>query len=186
MHFIANILSTQSFDGASLDDITSRRDVFRSPNDLTSTSLDHHLTNNDLTNNSFSSSSSSSLSNSFPANNIYTTGPTSSDILNSSSSNLATSSNGQQTDPLDLQAFESYYHGRSLNNDQIFLVIYIIDTFRYELMGTANSDNDDINIDESIDIYVKKSIFRIYMDLIKDLPEKTSFRIHIQVNENFF
>jgi hypothetical protein len=32
-----------------------------------------------------------------------------------------------------------------------------------------------------MDAYVKKAIFRAYMDLIKDLPDKTSIRVNIQV-----
>ncbi|CAF0983342.1 unnamed protein product [Rotaria sordida] len=176
---LLNILTTQSFDNTLSDDSTSRRDVFRSPNDISSSSsssFDHYSTNNDLI-----------INTGVAANSIYTTGSPASDALNTSSNNLSPSStngtivNGQQVDPIDLQAFESYYHGRSLNDDQLFLVIYIIDTFRYELMGSSNNDNDDIHIDDTIDIYVRKSIFRAYLDLIKDLPEKITLRLNIQI-----
>ncbi|CAF2638292.1 unnamed protein product [Rotaria sp. Silwood2] len=182
-----NILSTQSFDSTSLDDNISRRDVFRSPNDVSSLSpFDHHPTNNDLINNSCAYSPSYGSSSGFVGNTIYTTGSVASDVLNPSTNNLSSSTNGtivngQQVDPVDLQAFESYYHGRSLNDDQLFLVIYIIDTFRYELIGSSNNDNDDIHIDDIIDIYVRKSIFRAYLDLIKDLPEKITLRLNIQM-----
>lgn len=90
--------------------------------------------------------------------------------------------NGLQVDPADLQAFESYYHGRSLSDDQLFIVIYIIDTFRYELIGSSNSENESTHIDDAIDIYVKKAIFRAYLDLIKNLPDKITSRLNIQVN----
>lgn len=76
---------------------------------------------------------------------------------------------------------ESFYHGRTLNDGQVFLVIYIVDTFRYELTGTLSA-NEQL-WDEQLDVYVKKSLFRVYMDLIKDLPEKIAGRIHIQVSE---
>ncbi len=175
--FLDHILSTQTFDSTSLDDNTPRRDVFRAPNDISS--VDPHSTNNDLTNNNYPTplpSPSSSTTN-LIANNIYTTGSAAGDALIASSTN-GTSVNGQQVDSIDLQAFESFYHGRSLNDDQLFLVIYLIDTFRYELTGLTNNENENMNID----IYVKKAIFRAYMDLIKDLPEKMSIRINIQVN----
>ncbi|CAF3847930.1 unnamed protein product, partial [Rotaria magnacalcarata] len=121
------------------------------------------------------------------ASSIYTTGSVASDALGSSSTNLlsptnGTMVNGQVVEPVDLQAFESHYHGRSLNDEQIFIVIYIIDTFRYELMGSSsNGENEDVQIDEAIDIYVKKAIFRAYIDLIKDLPEKISNRVNLQI-----
>ena len=111
---------------------------------------------------------------------IYTTGSTSTDTSSLSISN-GTSINGQQVDAVDLQAFESFYHGRSLNDEQLFLVIYLIDTFRYELTSTMSNENEPIDMD----IYVKKAIFRAYMDLLKDLPEKVSMRIHIQVKLSF-
>jgi hypothetical protein len=170
-----------------IEDSTSRRDVFRSPNDTSSSSVDLHPTNNDITNNGYSFSPSSSSSTGLIPNSIYTTGSAVSDALSISSTNLSSSTNGtfvngQQVDPFDLQAFESFYHGRSLNDDQLFLVIYLIDTFRYELTGSSTNENDNINLDDTTDIYIKKAIFRIYMDLIKDLPEKISTRINIQVN----
>jgi hypothetical protein len=176
-YFLANVLSTQTFDNTLSDDNTSRRDVFRAPNDISS--VDLHTTNSDSFNNNYtlSPSSSSSSSNNLIANNIYTTGSAAGDALSISSTN-GTSVNGQQVDSIDLQAFESFYHGRSLNDDQLFLVIYLIDTFRYELTGLTTNENENINID----IYIKKAIFRAYMDLIKDLPEKISIRINIQVN----
>ena len=74
-----------------------------------------------------------------------------------------------------------FYHGRSLNDDQLFLVIYVVDTFRYELTGLSNNENENINIDDTLDVYIKKAIFRAYMDLVKDLPEKISNRINSQV-----
>ncbi|CAF4766441.1 unnamed protein product, partial [Rotaria sp. Silwood1] len=183
---LLNILSTQSFDSISLDDSASRRDVFRSPNDLSSSPFDHHSTNNDLVNSNYAYSPSYSSSSGFVANPIYTTGSASTDVLNASSNSLSSSTNGttvngQQVDPVDLQAFESFYHGRSLNDDQLFIVIYIVDTFRYELIGSSNNDNDNIHIDDTIDIYVRKSIFRAYLDLIKDLPEKVTLRLNIQM-----
>ncbi len=173
--FVANILS-QTFDNTLLDDNTSRRDVFRAPNDISS--VDLHTTNNDSINTNSTLSPSSSSSNNLIANNIYTTGSAVSDALSASSTN-GTSVNGQQVDSIDLQAFESFYHGHSLNDDQLFLVIYLIDTFRYELIGLTTNENENIDIDT----YIKKAIFRAYMDLIKDLPEKNSIRINIQVNK---
>jgi hypothetical protein len=45
-------------------------------------------------------------------------------------------------------------------------------------------------MDDRMDAYVKKAIFRAYMDLIKDLPDKISIRVNIQVpkkaNFSFF
>jgi hypothetical protein len=77
-----------------------------------------------------------------------------------------------------LQAFDSFHHGSTLNDDQIFLVLYLVDTFRYELIDLSTATD---SFDETLDIYIKKSLFRVYMDLIKDLPEKIAIRIHIQV-----
>ena len=96
--------------------------------------------------------------------------------------------NGHQVDSVDLQAFESFHQGRALNDNQLFIVIYLIDTFRYEIT-TSNADTNGNNnnngcIDEKMDSYVKKAIFRAYMDLIKDLPDKISIRVNIQVNKN--
>lgn len=169
--FLGNVLSNQSFDNPNSDENTSRRDIFRVPNDLSS--VDLHSNSNDISNPN--SSLSPSSSNIMPGN-IYTTGSTTTDTSNISISN-GTSINGQQVDALDLQAYESFYHGRSLNDEQLFLVIYLIDTFRYELMNTMNNENESIDVD----VYVKKAIFRAYMDLLKDIPEKISMRIHIQV-----
>jgi hypothetical protein len=92
--------------------------------------------------------------------------------------------NGHQVDPVDLQAFDSFHQGRTSNDDQLFIVIYLIDTFRYELTASINDDtgSDHIDLDDRMDAYVKKAIFRAYMDLIKDLPEKVSIRVNIQVN----
>ena len=188
---IVDVLSNQSLDKTLLDDITSRRDTFRSPNDVCSLPSDHHSINGDLTNNSCTYSPSTSSSTNPLTNNIYTTGSTISDIMNPSSANLSSSTNStslvdnQQIDPTNLKAFESFYHGSSLNDDQLFIVIYLIDAFRYELIGLSNDEHENINIDNDIDIYVKKAIFRAYMDLIKDLPEKVSVRLHLQVNESF-
>jgi mediator of RNA polymerase II transcription subunit 13 len=176
--YVVNILSTQSFDDPIFDDNTSRRDAFRAPNDLSSADSHTTTSNNDLTNHNYSlSPTSSSSSNTLIANNIYTTGSAVADTLSISSTNGA-SVNGQQVDSTDLQAFESFYHGRSLNDDQLFIVIYLIDTFRYELTGLITNENENIDID----VYVKKAMFRAYMDLMKDLPEKISVRINIQVN----
>ncbi|CAF1506425.1 unnamed protein product, partial [Adineta steineri] len=183
---LSNILSTQFFESILLEDITSRRDAFRSPNDLSSSSFDFHSTGNDATNNGHSFSPSSSTSTNLTANNIYTTGSATTDVLNASTTNLSSSTNGtfvngQQVDPNDLQGFESFYHGRSLNDDQVFLVIYLVDTFRYELIRSTNNDNENLDLNETIDVYIKKAMFRIYMDLVKDLPEKISSRINIQI-----
>jgi hypothetical protein len=172
-------------DNTLLEDVTSRRDVFRTPNDNSSSPLDLHSTNYDLPNNNYTLSPSSSATPALIPNNIYTTGSVVGDALSLSSSNLSSSMNGtfvngQQVDPLDLNAYESFHHGRSLNDDQLFIVIYIIDTFRYELTGSSNNET----IDDTTDDYVKKAIFRAYMDLIKDLPEKIPLRINIQVNLN--
>ncbi|CAM4949581.1 unnamed protein product [Rotaria socialis] len=179
---ILNILTTKTLDNTLLDDSAYRRDSFRTPNDMSSSPYDNHSTNSDPATNSFASSPSYSA-----ASSIYTTGSVASDALGSSSTNLLSSTNGtmvngQLVEPLDLQAFESHYHGRSLNDEQLFIVIYIVDTFRYELMGSSsNGENEDIQIDEAIDIYVKKAIFRAYIDLIKDLPEKISNRVNLQI-----
>ena len=181
---LSNILSTQSFDNTFSDDLSTRRDLFRQHSESSSSaSIDLHSTTTDSLNNGYSFSPSSSSSIGPMANTIYTTGSAASDALNTSSTNLSSSTNGtfvngQQVDPFDLQAFESFYHGRSLNDDQLFLVIYLIDTFRYELTG---SSDQDVNIDDTMDIYIRKAIFRAYMDLVKDLPEKISVRINIQV-----
>ena len=172
LRYLGNVLSNQLFDNPNSDENSSRRDVFRAPNDLSS--VDLHSSSNDVSNPN--SSLSPSSSNLMPSN-IYTTGSTSTDVVSISTSNGA-SINGQQVDAIDLQAFESLYHGRSLNDEQLFLVIYLVDTFRYELTATTNNENENLDID----VYVKKAIFRAYMDLIKDLPEKISMRIHIQVN----
>ncbi|CAF0728160.1 unnamed protein product [Rotaria sordida] len=202
-----NLLSTQPFDNTLLEESTTRRDIFRTPNDVSnpSSSLDLHSSSNDLTNSGYAlSPSSSSLSatttttipttNNLIANNIYTAGSTAADILSLSSNNISsvtngTFVNGHQVDPIDLQAFESFHQGRTSNDDQFFIVIYLIDTFRYEITAAINDENGNNNnnnnnntlIDDKIDAYVKKAIFRAYMDLIKDLPEKISIRVNIQI-----
>jgi mediator of RNA polymerase II transcription subunit 13 len=38
-----------------------------------------------------------------------------------------------------------------------------------------------MDIDDRMDAYVKKAIFRAYMDLLKDLPDKISIRINVQI-----
>lgn len=160
--------------------------------------MDLHSSNNDLTNSGYalspSSTSSITTANSLLANNnIYTTGSTTTDTLGLSSNNASsltngTFVNGHQVDPVDLQAFESFHQGRTLNDDQFFIVIYLIDTFRYEMTALMTDENVTNNttttttIDDNIDAYVKKAIFRAYMDLIKDLPDKISTRINIQVS----
>ena len=139
--------------------------------------------------NGFSFSPSSSASSSLLGNNAHTTNSTACDALNPLSTNLSSSTNGtflngQQVDPGDLQGFESFYHGRSLNEDQAFVVIYLVDTFRYELIASLDADDESLQLDETLDIYIKKALFRMYMDLIKDLPEKIASRINIQVDSN--
>ncbi|CAF3409358.1 unnamed protein product, partial [Rotaria socialis] len=189
-----NLLSTQPFDNTLLEEGTSRRDIFRNPNDVSnpSSSLDLHSSNNDLTNSGYALSPSSTPSiaptNSLIANNIYTTGSTATDVLSLSSNNMSsltngTFVNGHQVDPVDLQAFESFHQGRTSNDEQFFIVIYLIDTFRYEITASMTDENGNNNtsIDDRIDAYVKKAIFRAYMDLIKDLPEKISIRVNIQI-----
>jgi hypothetical protein len=155
--------------------------------------LDLHSSSNDLTGSSYAHSPLSgvtSSNSSLMANNIYTTGSAVSDALNIASNNPnavlnGTIVNGHQVDPADLQAFESFHQGRCSNDEQFFIVIYLIDTFRYELAASINdenaSDRDTGDIDERLDAYVKKAIFRAYMDLTKDLPEKISIRVNIQV-----
>ena len=188
-----------------LEEGTSRRDVFRTPNDVsnaTSSSLDLHTNNNELTNTTFAlsptgnnaSNLSTSNSSSLLANNIYTTSSTTTaDSLNLNASNSSSLSNGtyvngHQVDPVDLQAFESFHQGRTSHDDQFFIVIYLIDTFRYELTASVNddssNDNEQIDLDDRMDAYIKKAMFRAYMDLIKDLPEKISIRVNIQVRLN--
>jgi len=195
--FLVNLLSTQPFDNTLLEEGTSRRDVFRTPNDVSnpSSSFDLQSSTNDLTNSGYALSPSSSSStttmgaaNNLLTNNMYTTGSTTNDPLSLSSNNISsltngTFVNGHQVDPIDLQAFESFHQGRISNDDQFFIVIYLIDTFRYEITATLTDENGNNNtdIDDSMDAYVKKAIFRAYMDLIKDLPDKTSIRVNIQV-----
>jgi mediator of RNA polymerase II transcription subunit 13 len=187
-----NLLSTQPFDNTLLEENTSRRDVFRTPNDSSnpsSSSLDLHSSANDLTNSGYAlSPSSSTTTNSIVANNIYTTGSATSDALSLSSNNTSlpngTFVNGHQVDPIDLQAFESFHQGPTSNDDQFFIVIYLIDTFRYELTASItdeNGNNNNTDIDDRMDAYIKKAIFRAYMDLIKDLPDKISIRVNIQI-----
>ncbi|CAF1072689.1 unnamed protein product [Rotaria magnacalcarata] len=189
-----NLLSTQPFDNTLLEEGTSRRDIFRTPNDVSnsSSSLDLHSSNNDLTNSGYalspSSTSSIAPTSSLIANTIYTTGSTATDVLSLSSNNMSslangTFVNGHQVDPVDLQAFESFHQGRTSNDEQFFIVIYLIDTFRYEITASMTDENGNNNtsIDDRIDAYVKKAIFRAYMDLIKDLPEKISIRVNIQI-----
>jgi mediator of RNA polymerase II transcription subunit 13 len=189
---LLNLLSNQSFDNSLLEEGTSRRDVFRTPNDLSnpssSSSLDLHSSSNDLTNNIYALSPSSTTTNSsLIANNIYTTGSATSDALSLSSSNPAsltngTLVNGHQVDPVDLQAFESFHQGRVSNDEQFFIVIYLIDTFRYEITASKTEENgSNMDIDDRMDAYVKKAIFRAYMDLLKDLPDKISIRVNVQI-----
>ena len=151
-----------------MDEVASQRDMFRVSNDTPASSSDLHSTNHDAANHLPSRSPSS-------ANGIP------SDASTVPSNGLATSNtgaffNGQQVDPTDLRIFESFQHGRSLNDDQAFLVIYLIDTFRYELTESSTG-----SIGETLDVHIRKAIFRAYMDLIKNLPEKISTRIHIQI-----
>lgn len=201
--FVDNLLSTQAFDNTLLEEGVNRRDVFRTPNDVSnpsSSSLELH--GNELANNSYALSPSSSntstmnpsSSNNILNNSIYTTGSSASDNLNlnaSGGSALLNGAyvNGHQVDPADLQAFESFHQGRLSHDDQMFVVIYLIDTFRYELTTSVNdentSDNEQIDLDERMDSYIKKAMFRAYMDLIKDIPEKTSIRINIQVTKYY-
>lgn len=132
--------------------------------------------------------------NSMLNNSMYTTGSAGNDSLSLSANNLSsmvngTMVNGHQVDPVDLQAFESFHQGRIGNDEQFFIVIYLIDTFRYELTSSINDENqnneqDPIELDDRLDAYIKKAIFRAYMDLIKDLPEKISLRVNIQVKKN--
>jgi hypothetical protein len=89
--------------------------------------------------------------------------------------------NGHQVDPIDLQAFESFHQGRTSNDDQFFIVIYLIDTFRYEITASITDENGTTDIDDRMDAYIKKAIFRAYMDLIKDLPDKITIRVNIQI-----
>ena len=185
-----------------LEEGSTRRDVFRTPNDLSNpstSSFDLHTSTNDLTNSGYALSPSSTSSsattastatgNNLLANNIYTTGSATSDALSLSTNNVSsltngTFVNGHQVDPVDLQAFESFHQGRTSNDDQFFIVIYLIDTFRYEITAAITDENGTTNnatIDDMMDAYVKKAIFRAYMDLIKDLPDKTCIRVNIQV-----
>ena len=178
-----------------LEENASRRDLFRTPNDVSnsSSSLDLHSSTSDLTHTGYALSplsTSLTTTNSLMANNIYTTGSTTNDTVSLSSNNISLTTNGtfvngHQIDSIDLQAFESFHQGRSSNDNQFFVVIYLIDTFRYELTTSMNNDNEtkNININDEMDSYVKKAIFRAYMDLIKDLPEKVSSRLNIQVNK---
>jgi hypothetical protein len=89
--------------------------------------------------------------------------------------------NGHQVDPIDLQAFESFHQGRTSNDDQFFIVIYLIDTFRYEITASITDENGTTDVDDRMDAYIKKAIFRAYMDLIKDLPDKITIRVNIQI-----
>ena len=180
------ILSNQKFDVSLFDENISRRDSSRFSNDLS----DSVASNNDFLNqnstNSPSSSSSSSLTtpvNSANGHYMYSGSSTSQDtsniLLNSTTSS---SINGQHSaDSSDLHAFESYYHGACLSDDQIFLVIYLIDAFRYNI--TEKADHRSL-VDENLDTYIKKSLYRAYLDLIKDLPEKNILRIHVQVRSS--
>lgn len=172
---LSMLLSAQSFESILLDDQTSRRDHSRSFTDSSSLDL-HSNSTNDSFNNTSAPSPSTPSSSSLSASNIYTTGSATTDALNMSTTNL-TNSNNQQIDSSDLHAYESFYHG-SLKEDQLFLVIYLIDTFRYELMSSSTNEKENIDTE----IYVKKAIYRIYMDLVKDLPEKIASRINIQVS----
>jgi hypothetical protein len=159
----------QSLDTNLFNDGTVRRDLFHQSSDFSSLSNDVHCLTSDLTNpNLICSPTSSTTMHSSLGTSIGTDLPN-----NSSSTNTI-----QQVDPKDLQAFDSFHHGSTLNDDQIFLVLYLVDTFRYELIDLSTATD---SFDETLDIYIKKSIFRVYMDLIKDLPEKIAIRIHIQV-----
>ena len=197
-----NLLSTQVFDNTLLEESASRRDTFRAPNDVSnpsSSSLDLHSSTNDLSNSNYALSPSltgattgggGATTMNLVTNNIYTTNSPSADALGMVSNNVSalpngTFVNGHQVDPVDLQAFESFHQGRTSNDEQLFVVIYLVDTFRYELTAASQEENgtqhDQLDIDDRMDAYVKKAIFRAYMDLIKDLPEKISIRVNIQV-----
>ena len=200
-----NLLSTQVFDNTLLEESASRRDAFRTPNDVSnpsSSSLDLHSNNNELTNSNYALSPSLSGSTAsattvggasnmnLMTNNTYNTNSPSADALSMVSNNVSglpngTFVNGHQVDPVDLQAFDSFHQGRTSNDEQLFVVIYLIDTFRYELTASSTEENgsnhDQLDIDDRMDAYVKKAIFRAYMDLVKDLPEKVSIRVNIQV-----
>ncbi|CAF0742850.1 unnamed protein product [Didymodactylos carnosus] len=80
-------------------------------------------------------------------------------------------------DPQDLLAFDSLQQGRTSNDDQLFIVLYIIDTFHYDSIDDNNSNHND----EELECHVKKGILRAYMDLIQLLPEKIVTKINIQI-----
>ncbi|CAF5200701.1 unnamed protein product, partial [Rotaria magnacalcarata] len=86
---ILNILTAKTLDNTLLDDSASRRDSFRTPNDMSSSPYDNHSANSDPATNVFASSPSYSA-----ASSIYTTGSVASDALGSSSTNLLSPTNG--------------------------------------------------------------------------------------------
>ena len=187
---LTNLFSSQSFDSSLIEENSSRRDLFRTPNDLSnpsSATLDLHSSSTDYAL-SPSSTTTTNTTNNLPLSNIYTTGSSAADALSltgNNSTNLTNGTfvNGHQVDPVDLQAFESFHQGRLKNDEQFFIVIYLIDTFRYEMTALKLDENssNSLDLDEKLDAYIKKAIFRVYMDLIKDLPEKISIRINFQI-----
>jgi len=182
---LRSYLSHSTFEQNLIDEHSSRRETSRYANDLSSPSDLHHSSNDHFNSNHLPSPSSSSSSSSTLLNHINGsmsndsmmnhTGSATTTITNNA---LSTSASQQQPhiDPADVQSYEAFYHGRSLNDDQIFFVIYFVDTFRYDFINEENR-----SFDEQIEIYIKKSLLRLYLDLIKDLPEKTINRIHFQI-----
>jgi hypothetical protein len=148
-----------------------------------------------LTNSGYALSPSSSAG-SLLANNIYTTGSAVSDALSLSANSASsltngTLVNGHQLDPIDVHAFDTFHQGRASNDDQLFVVLYIIDTFRYDNTVSNNAHTSEngsetngnpTSGDDAMDAHVKKALFRAYLDLIKELPEKVSIRVNIQVS----
>ncbi|CAF0878211.1 unnamed protein product, partial [Didymodactylos carnosus] len=176
---LQHLLQTQTLDHT-LHEEAPKREVFRAPNDISAnTSTTPSSVEMNSGNDIGLSAPSSSPSSADKSNmNLYANFNSSSNAItgglgDSMNNNLMNSA----IDPHDLLAFDSLQQGRTANDDQPFIVLYIIDTFRYDFIDDSNSNQDD----DELECHVKKGILRAYMDLIKLLPDKIATKINIQI-----
>lgn len=168
-----------------IDEQTNIRDNLHFANDLNdsnSTFIDIYgsvTTSPSSLSNTSTATSTTTAPSSSSFSTTHNMNTSSSDLSNNLTSYVLASTNTQSSDHQDLRSFESFYHGKTLNDDQAFLVIYIVDTLRYELL-TMNNQQSPLN--GNVEVLMKTFAFRIHIDLMKILPERIGKRVEIQVN----